>query len=98
MGGVKCHADSEGQCVTTSGTHAHLAGVYGRYQGAPETAQQLSEELQDVPQATLYRHLNKLEHAGVLVVAEERQVREPSSKCTSCRRTQRTLARRSWRS
>lgn len=48
-----------------------LGGIHGRRM----TAQQLSEELQDVPPATLYRQLNKLAHAGVLVVAEERQVR-----------------------
>lgn len=35
------------------------------------TTQQLQERLQDVPQATLYRHLKKLVEAGVLVIAEE---------------------------
>jgi len=35
------------------------------------TAQQLQERLQDVPQATLYRHLKKMVEARVLAVAEE---------------------------
>lgn len=39
------------------------------------TAQQLSERLRDVPQATLYRHLKLLSESGVLAVVEERQVR-----------------------
>ena len=41
----------------------------------PSTPQQLGEALPDVPQATLYRHLQKLAEAGVLSVVEERQVR-----------------------
>ena len=36
---------------------------------------QLAEELVNVPQATLYRHLNKLVEAGILLVVEERPVR-----------------------
>src|SRR5690348_17278201 len=39
------------------------------------TPLQLAEELVNVPQATLYRHLNKLVEAGVLLVVEERPVR-----------------------
>jgi hypothetical protein len=31
--------------------------------------------LPDIAQATLYRHINKLAHAGVLLVVEERQIR-----------------------
>jgi len=43
--------------------------------GRRMTAQQLQDELRDVPQATLYRHLKKLLESGVLVVAEEIPVR-----------------------
>jgi DNA-binding transcriptional ArsR family regulator len=39
------------------------------------TARQLSELLPDIPQATLYHHLGKLSHAGLLRVVSERQVR-----------------------
>lgn len=43
--------------------------------GCALTTQQLAETLDDVPQATLYRHLQKLVEVGVLTVVEERQVR-----------------------
>ncbi len=36
---------------------------------------QLCQMLPDVPQATLYRHFNKLAQAGILIVAAERPVR-----------------------
>lgn len=39
------------------------------------TVQQMAERLPDVPQATLYRHLNLLLKGGVLEIAEEKQVR-----------------------
>lgn len=39
------------------------------------TPAQLGELLSDVPQATLYRHLNKLVKGTLVEVAEERQVR-----------------------
>lgn len=39
------------------------------------TVQQISELLPDVPQATMYRHLNKLLKAGILFVVEENQIR-----------------------
>ncbi|WP_214105363.1 helix-turn-helix domain-containing protein [Acrocarpospora catenulata] len=39
------------------------------------TVKDVAERLSDVPQATLYRHLNTLSDAGVLRVAEERRVR-----------------------
>src|SRR3954449_8021597 len=39
------------------------------------TPLQLAEELVNVPQATLYRHLNKLVQAKILRVVEERPVR-----------------------
>lgn len=41
----------------------------------PMTAQQLQEQLPDVPQATLYRHLNTLASSGMLTIAEERRNR-----------------------
>lgn len=43
--------------------------------GRPLTARELAGMMPDVPQATLYRHLNKLAGGGVLRVAEERPVR-----------------------
>lgn len=43
--------------------------------GAPMTPLQLKERLGDVPQATLYRHLNQLADGGLLEVVEERQAR-----------------------
>src|ERR1700761_3747624 len=39
------------------------------------TARQLATELPDVPPATIYRHLGRLAHAGVLRVVAERRVR-----------------------
>lgn len=39
------------------------------------TPLELVEELGDVPQATLYRHVNRLEDGGLLQIVEERQVR-----------------------
>ncbi len=38
------------------------------------TAQQLAEELPDIPQASLYRNINVLAAAGLLVVVQERRV------------------------
>lgn len=43
--------------------------------GRRMTAQQLAEALGNVPQPTLYRHLNKLLKGGFLTVVEERPVR-----------------------
>lgn len=39
------------------------------------TSQQIAQALPDIAQATLYRHINKLARAGVLLVVEERQIR-----------------------
>lgn len=39
------------------------------------TPQQIAQELPDTAQATLYRHINKLARAGILMVVEERQIR-----------------------
>ncbi|MDT3427233.1 DNA-binding transcriptional ArsR family regulator [Paenibacillus forsythiae] len=43
--------------------------------GRRRTTQQLVKELEEIPQATMYRHLSKLLKAGVLEVAEENKVR-----------------------
>jgi DNA-binding transcriptional ArsR family regulator len=43
--------------------------------GSQKTSQQLADDLRDVPQATLYRHINRLAKAGIIEVVEERQVR-----------------------
>ncbi|TAM27409.1 MAG: ArsR family transcriptional regulator [Rhodanobacter sp.] len=39
------------------------------------TARDLAEKLDDVPQATLYRHVKRLAEAGILVIASETPVR-----------------------
>jgi len=39
------------------------------------TVRDLAKDLHDIPQATLYRHLNRLTEAGVLTVASETPVR-----------------------
>jgi hypothetical protein len=44
------------------------------------TTQQIMELLPDIPQATLYRQLNKLLEGGILEVVEERQVRGTKEK------------------
>lgn len=44
-------------------------------EGRQLTAQQLTKLLPEIAQATLYRHLNRLVEAGILVVVEERPVR-----------------------
>ncbi len=43
--------------------------------GRQKTSQQLADDLRDIPQATLYRHINRLAKAGILHVVEERQAR-----------------------
>lgn len=43
--------------------------------GKELTAFQLAQALKDVPQATLYRHLNQLVNGGMVVVVEERPIR-----------------------
>lgn len=43
--------------------------------GRQMTAREISTALGDVPQATLYRHLNRLHERGVLSVVEERPIR-----------------------
>jgi DNA-binding transcriptional ArsR family regulator len=48
--------------------------------GRHVTAQQLAAELPDVPQATLYRHINTLADAGILCVVKEQRVRNATEK------------------
>ena len=48
--------------------------------GRHVTTQQIAELLPDVPQATLYRQLQKLQEGGILQVVEERQVRGTKEK------------------
>jgi len=48
--------------------------------GRQMTAQQLASELPDIPQATLYRHINTLAEAGIFSVVEERRVRNTIEK------------------
>lgn len=43
--------------------------------GKKLNVQQIAERLKDVPQATLYRHLNKLLEADVIEVVQENQIR-----------------------
>lgn len=51
--------------------------------GKQMTAQNLAAALPDIAQATLYRHINKLAHGGVLNVVEERPVRGTMEKVYS---------------
>ncbi|UFJ39853.1 helix-turn-helix domain-containing protein [Brevibacillus humidisoli] len=48
--------------------------------GRPITARQLAERLPDIPQASLYRHLNKLSESGILTVVSEQQIRGATEK------------------
>jgi DNA-binding transcriptional ArsR family regulator len=48
--------------------------------GRQVTAQQLANELPDIPQATLYRHINTLAAGGILVVVRRRRVRNTVEK------------------
>jgi DNA-binding transcriptional ArsR family regulator len=48
--------------------------------GRQVTAQQLANELPDIPQATLYRNINTLAAAGILSVVKERRVRNTLEK------------------
>jgi DNA-binding transcriptional ArsR family regulator len=48
--------------------------------GRQVTAQQLAAELPDIPQATLYRHINLLADAGILCVVKEQRVRNATEK------------------
>ncbi len=48
--------------------------------GRRVTAQQLANELPDIPQATLYRNIKTLAAAGILAVVQERRVRNTLEK------------------
>jgi DNA-binding transcriptional ArsR family regulator len=48
--------------------------------GARRTTQQISEIMTDIPQATMYRHLNKLLKAKLIEVIEQKQVRGATEK------------------
>jgi DNA-binding transcriptional ArsR family regulator len=48
--------------------------------GRQVTAQQLADDLPDIPQATLYRNINILADAGILSVVQERRVRNTFEK------------------
>lgn len=48
--------------------------------GREVTAQQLASELSDIPQATLYRNINTLAAGGILIVVQERRVRNTIEK------------------
>jgi DNA-binding transcriptional ArsR family regulator len=48
--------------------------------GRQVTAQQLANELPDIPQATLYRNIKTLAAAGILSVVQERRVRNTLEK------------------
>jgi DNA-binding transcriptional ArsR family regulator len=56
------------------------------------TVQQLVDDLPDIPQATLYRNLNTLAGAGILVVVKERRLRNTIEKTFSLRRDQLQLS------
>jgi hypothetical protein len=48
--------------------------------GRQVTAQQLADELPDIPQASLYRSLNALAEGGILAVVQERRTRNTIEK------------------
>jgi DNA-binding transcriptional ArsR family regulator len=43
--------------------------------GEQKTPQQLANELRDIPQATLHRHITRLAKAGIIQVVDKRRVR-----------------------
>ena len=45
--------------------------------GEHRTSQQLADNLRDIPQATLYRHIARLAKAGIIEVAEVRLFAAP---------------------
>lgn len=56
--------------------HPTRMRIVRAFAGAPErTVHDLAEGLDDVPPATLYRHLNRLTEAGILTVVSEVRVR-----------------------
>jgi len=59
--------------------------------GRQVTAQQLAAELPDIPQASLYRNLNTLAAAGILVVVQERRVHNTVEKTYALPQSEGTL-------
>ncbi len=55
--------------------HPLRMGIIMAIAGRQMTTQQLAAVLGDVPQATLYRHINRLSEGGVLSVIAQRRVR-----------------------
>ena len=60
------------ECITNPVKCKLLLEIYAREQA---TAKHLSDTLDDIPQATLYRHLKKMLSDGILKVTEETPVR-----------------------
>lgn len=56
------------------------------------TVQQIGERLQDIPQATLYRHLNKLLEAKLVEIVAENQVRGAVEKVYSLPRQMESIS------
>ncbi|WP_199478525.1 helix-turn-helix domain-containing protein [Peribacillus saganii] len=55
--------------------------------GKTRTVQQLSGHIKDVPQATLYRHLNKLLEADLIEILEEHRVQGTVEKVYGLKQT-----------
>nr|WP_277613932.1 helix-turn-helix domain-containing protein [Neobacillus muris] len=55
--------------------------------GEERTVQEISSALSDIPQATLYRHINKLIDGGLVKVVQQRQVRGTLEKVLSLQST-----------
>lgn len=49
--------------------------IIATVENRPMTPQQIAAALPDVPQASLYRHINRLRSAGILTIVEEKPVR-----------------------
>lgn len=65
-------ADKLMDCITNPVRCKLLLEIYSRGQA---TAKHLSDTYNDIPTATLYRHLKKMLTDGILKVVEETQVR-----------------------
>ncbi|MFR8338281.1 MAG: hypothetical protein ACLVAW_17270 [Eisenbergiella massiliensis] len=60
------------ECITNPVKCKLLLEIYSQGQA---TAKHLSDKYTDIPPATLYRHLKRMLHDGILKVVEETQVR-----------------------
>jgi DNA-binding transcriptional ArsR family regulator len=56
-----------------------------------QTIAEIAASLPDVPQATLYRHVNKLAHSGILAIVAEHRVRGTVEKVYSLKREAATV-------